>query len=106
MLKEKQGCSHLTESRFLRQTCRPRSKWPTVNFFGLNEQVLFVDHFGKFFPKSFRWKGVIFALNVWAIPTKKTQNCSFGESNPTLPHERLVLLPLYQGGIVSEGAAN
>ena len=32
--------------------------------------VLFVDRFGKFFPKSFRWKGVIFALKVWAIPTK------------------------------------
>ena len=26
----------LTQSRFLRQTYRPRSKWPTVNFFGLN----------------------------------------------------------------------
>ena len=44
-----------------------------MNFFGLNEQVLFVDHFGKFFSKSFRWKGVIFALNVWAIPTKNTK---------------------------------
>ena len=32
--------------------------------------MLFVDRFGKFFPKSFRWKGVIFALKVWAIPTK------------------------------------
>ena len=96
----------LTESRFLRQTYRPRSKWPTVNFFGLNEQVLFVDHFGKFFPKSFRGKGVIFALNVWAIPTKKTQNCSLGESNPTLPHERLVLLPLDHGSIVRKVSAN
>ena len=26
---------HLTQSRFLRQTYRPRSKWPAVNFFWL-----------------------------------------------------------------------
>ena len=77
----------LTESRFLRQTCRPRSKWPTVNFFGLNEQVLFVDHFGKFFPKSFRGKGVIFALNVWAIPTKKHKIAHLGNRTP-LSHMR------------------
>ncbi len=66
-----QTSNYLTDSRFLRQTYRPRSKWLTVNFFGLNQQVLFADHFGKFFSKSFCWKGVIFALNVWAIPTKK-----------------------------------
>ena len=64
----------LTQSRFLRQTYRPRSKWPTVNFFGLNQQALFVDRFGNFFPKSFRGKGVIFALKVWAIPTKNHKN--------------------------------
>ena len=79
--------SFLTDSRFLRQTCRPRSKWPTVNFFGLNEQVLFVDHFGKFFPKSFRGKGVIFALNVWAIPTKKHKIALMGNRSP-LSHMR------------------
>ena len=70
----KETVSILTQSRFLRQIYRPRSKWPNVNFFGFNEQVLFVDHFGKFFPKSFRGKGVIFALKVWAIPTKNNKS--------------------------------
>ena len=45
-----------------------------MNFFGLNEQVQFVDHFGKFKCKSFRGNRVIFALKVWAIPTKNNKS--------------------------------
>ena len=35
-----QSHNDLTDSRFLSHTSRPRSKWPTMNFFGLNEQAL------------------------------------------------------------------
>ena len=61
----------LTVWIFLRQEFRSRSKWPTVNFFGLNEQVVFVDHFGRFKCKSFRGNRVIFALKVWLFFQKK-----------------------------------
>ena len=78
-----------------------------MNFFGLNEQVQFVDHFGKFKCKSFRGKGVIFALKVWAIPTKNSKSWALmGELNPTLPGERQVFRPLHQDFIDKEEAAN
>ena len=55
-----------------------------MNFFSLNEQVQFVDHFGKFKCKSFRGNRVIFALKVWAIPTKNNKSrAPLGELNPT-----------------------
>ena len=47
--------------------------------------MLFVDRFGKFFPKSFRWKGVIFALKVWAIPTKNHKSKAIMEFEPQSP---------------------
>jgi len=47
--------------------------------------VLFVDRFGKFFPKSFRGKGVIFALKVWAIPTKNHINKALMGIEPQSP---------------------
>ena len=78
-----------------------------MNFFGLNEQVQFVDHFGKFKCKSFSGNRVIFALKVWAIPTKNNKSrAPLGELNPTYPEERQVFIPLHQDFIHREEAAN
>ena len=47
--------------------------------------MLFVDRFGKFFPKSFLGKGVIFALKVWAIPTENHKSMDFMGFKPHSP---------------------
>ena len=97
----------LTHSRFPRKTYRPRSKWSTVNFFSLNEQELFVDHIGKFSQNPSVGRGSFLPLVFGQFQQKKKQNeGAWGELNPTLPHERQVLLPLHQGCIVSKRAAN
>ena len=63
----------LTESLALPWEYRPTSKWPTMNFFCLNKQMVPKDHPVKFFSIFFRGKGGIFALKVWEFWGKITK---------------------------------
>ena len=50
--------------------------------------------------------GLFLPLKFGQFQQKNTKLRQLGGFNPTIPHERQVLLPLHQGCIVSKRAAN
>ncbi len=91
----------LTGLTSLSQRFCPRSKWPTINFIGLNELLVYGDYCVKIFFKFFRGEGPKRGLNFrFFEKNSKIKCCRAGGLNPDLPGGRQLSYPIDYGYLV------